>query len=109
MKNKLKIGQVVYAEPINNAARYHKNIKEFVIESLGNKYFTVKNEYERTHRNKFSYETMCDVTGYSPDYQIHLSKKEIEDKLEYPMILKSINDKLNKMSTDELKEILKEL
>lgn len=103
MKNKLKVGQIVYGEPRSNAARYSKELKEFTVVSLGNKYFILKNEHGSIMRNKFSYETMQEVSEYSSDWQIFLDKKEIQDRIDRPIVLKSISDKLSNLSVDELK------
>lgn len=109
MKNKLKIGQIVYGEPLGNAARYNKEIKEFTVASLGNKYFTLNNEKGYSHRIKFSYETMNEVCQYSSDWHIWLSKKDIENKRNKPILINQINVKLGSMSHDELNELLNHL
>ncbi len=102
MKNQLKIGQTVFAEPCSNAARYSKAIKIFTIATLGNKYFTVKDDDGHIHRVKFSYETMQEVSEYATNWKIYLSMKEIQDRFDKPKFIKSITDKLNNLSVEEL-------
>ncbi len=104
MKSKLKIGQIVYGDPRSNELRNSKEIKEFTVESLGNKYFKLKDE-SGTHRLKFSYETMQEVSEYATDWKIYLSKKEIQDRIEKPNIIKTITNKLELLSVDELNAI----
>lgn len=78
-KSGLKVGQVVYLEPLGNAARYSTEIKPATICSLGKKYFAV----EEFPRNRFSIEELIHDGGqYSPQYKVHLSLQDIQDEKE---------------------------
>jgi len=109
MKNKLQIGQVVYGKPQSNAARYSSEICEFTVASLGNKYFTLKNKDGFSHRLKFSYETMQEVSEYSSNYLIYLDRKQLDDEIEKPLLLKSIMSKLEHLNVEQLNFLINEL
>ena len=77
----MKVGQIVYVKKVGNSARYCKEdelISEEVVEKVGNKYFYLKH-YTRV---KFSIERMCDVSEYSYNYNVYLTRQEIEDETE---------------------------
>lgn len=76
MKKQLKIEQRVYVKHFSK--RYTKKqdiiIKETTVKKIGRKYFYLK-EY---HHDKFSIETMFNVTDCTPYYKVYLSMEEIE-------------------------------
>ncbi|WP_252500843.1 beta barrel domain-containing protein [Bacillus subtilis] len=101
----IKVGSTVYLKPINNAARYgRKDILEKVVLKKGRKYFYVGNtgETETKRMFKFSLEDMKEVTEYSPDWELYLSKQEIIDKEEKKKLMSDIRSVFDRWSTADL-------
>ncbi|WP_413154934.1 hypothetical protein [Bacillus subtilis] len=101
----IKVGSTVYLKPINNAARYgRKDILEKVVLKKGRKYFYVGNTGETETRRmfKFSLEDMKEVTEYSPDWELYLSKQEIIDKEEKKKLMSDIRSVFDRWSTADL-------
>ncbi|WP_236583363.1 MULTISPECIES: beta barrel domain-containing protein [Bacillus amyloliquefaciens group] len=101
----IKVGSTVYLKPINNAARYgRKDILEKVVLKKGRKYFYVGNTGDTETRRmfKFSLEDMTEVTEYSPDWEVYLSKQEIIDKEEKEKLKLEISSVFNRWSTADL-------
>jgi len=101
----IKVGSTVYLKPINNAARYgRKDILEKVVLKKGRKYFYVGNTGETETRRmfKFSLEDMREVTEYSPDWELYLSKQEIIDKEEKKKLMFDIRSVFDRWSTADL-------
>ncbi len=101
----IKVGSTVYLKPINNAARYgRKDILEKVVLKKGRKYFYVGNTGETETRRmfKFSLEDMREVTEYSPDWELYLSKQEIIDKEEKKKLMSDIRSVFDRWSTADL-------
>ncbi|WP_444559018.1 beta barrel domain-containing protein [Bacillus stercoris] len=101
----IKVGSTVYLKPINNAARYgRKDILEKVVLKKGRKYFYVGNTVETETRRmfKFSLEDMREVTEYSPDWELYLSKQEIIDKEEKKKLMSDIRSVFDRWSTADL-------
>jgi len=68
------IGTTVYLEPIGNQTGYHNDIVETTVTKVGRKYFEVAE-----FRKKFCLEKMQDVSEYSPNWIVWVSKQDIED------------------------------
>ncbi len=111
MKPNLIIGQEVLVEPISgsNAARRSNEIIKANIETIGRKYFTlICNEGYRFKNTRFHIDTLIDDGGgYSSNFKVYLSEKELNDKIERPNLFKKIVDQLNTFDADQLREILK--
>ncbi len=101
----IKVGSTVYLKPINNAARYgRKDILEKVVLKKGRKYFYVGNTGETEIRRmfKFSLEDMTEVTEYSPDWELYLSKQDIIDKEEKKKLIFNIRSVFDRWSSVDL-------
>lgn len=73
---KLEIGQTIYLNPINNEARYNRNIKQVKIIKIGRKYFEVTD-----CRDRLNIETMLSDNGeYAPCFKAYLSLEQIENE-----------------------------
>ncbi|KIN51912.1 hypothetical protein B4146_2240 [Bacillus subtilis] len=70
----------------------------------GRKYFYVGNTGETETRRmfKFSLEDMREVTEYSPDWELYLSKQEIIDKEEKKKLMSDIRSVFDRWSTADL-------
>jgi len=83
----MKVGQEIYIEPVNNAARYSKDIKKSKISKVGRKYF----EIEGMNGIRFFKDNLThDGKGYCSDYNCYYSQQEIDDKREHIEISNSI-------------------
>lgn len=100
---KLIVGQKVYLKPINNWARYSKEIKEDEIASVGRKYATLKDR----NNSKFELESMHEFSNYSPDYQVFLSREEAEGSLKRPQLLRDVEKRLSFLDYHQLLELNK--
>lgn len=77
MKHTITEGQLVFLEPLGNAARYSKEIKRCTVSKVGRKYFHVG------IYGKFELGTLMHDNGdYSPQYKVHLSEQGILDDRE---------------------------
>jgi hypothetical protein len=85
MFSKLKVGEVVYVEPICNALRELEggilsNVKEYKVVKVARKYFYIELGY---HKLKCYISDGLENQGeYSPDYKAHLSLQTIKDEIE---------------------------
>ncbi len=100
----MKKGDIVFVKKLRS--RENEIIKAKVI-TYGSKYFTLldlNNPY--SFRNKFSLETMKDVSKFGPEYKVYLTEKEIQDEIDRPKYISQIADRLKIMSADELKNLI---
>jgi tRNA U34 5-carboxymethylaminomethyl modifying enzyme MnmG/GidA len=88
MGNKeLTVGQRVYLLRVGNNARYYKGepieklIEEVEIAKVGRKYIEIKFD-ERFSTVKFNKEDLRQVTEYSADWKLYLSKQDIFNEKE---------------------------
>lgn len=103
----MKVGQIIYLEPINNNARYSKEVEKCKISKIGRKYF----ELEKKQYGRFFIDSMTQDCGdYVSGYNAYFSLQEIEDKKEAQKIFSEIKKELNGFNTNipliKLKEIL---
>ena len=111
-----KVGDTVYIELQNNAARYNKPnseecIRECIVESVGRKYVTADGiKFEETDYN---YDGLIQHTQYCVDFVLYDNKQTILDKFEKNKIITEwcrnyvgMNE-LKKLSLDKLRRILK--
>ncbi|MCY7947968.1 hypothetical protein P8891_06505 [Bacillus atrophaeus] len=104
-KERIKVGTPVFLKPVNNAARYgRKDILEKVVLKKGRKYFYVGNTGETETRRmfKFSLEDMKQVTEYSADWELYLSKQEIINQEEKRKLMFDIRSFFNRCSSSDL-------
>jgi len=88
-KEDLKIGQVLYLKPINNASRRGDGeIKETYITKIGKKYIIVHGHYGRY----FIDSLLQDAGQYSSNYQAYTTRQQIEEERE----MQTLRDKLRK-------------
>ena len=102
----MEIGQEVYLEPRNNAARSCKEIRKCKISKIGRKYF----EVEEMNWTRFFISTMQqDAKGYTSNYQVYTDLKELEDKKEaqaiYDNVRKVFSGWNTKLTLSQLKSI----
>ena len=102
----MEVGQTIYVEPRNNAARYSKEIETHIVSKVGRKYF----ELEGMYNARFFIKTLSQDGGqYCSDHQGYLSLKEIEDKREadklYNEVRKYFSTHSTKLSLENLKQI----
>ncbi len=81
-----------------------KDILEKVVLKKGRKYFYVGNTGETEIRRmfKFSLEDMTEVTEYSPDWELYLSKQDIIDKEEKKKLILNIRSVFDRWSSVDL-------
>ena len=108
---KMKIGDIIYAEPTwyGNAGRRDSRIRKFEITKVGRKWLTVKgsNEWE-THR--FDKRTLeHDGGNYSSEYVGYVSLQEVEDKREYKSLTEHIQENLWALDLNHLRGIMEAL
>lgn len=72
----MEVGQKVWLEPLGNAARYNKNIREGVISKIGRKYFEVDGY------GKFELNSKLQVSDFTPNYRVFLSEQDITIEME---------------------------
>jgi len=88
----MKAGDTVFVVPVGpNNTRYMKgsildNIQEKTIEKVGNRYFYIKGWV----REKFSLETMQDVSNYCKDWKVYINKQQIYDEAEFNTLYSNI-------------------
>lgn len=98
----LKEGQTVYLQPIGNAARYDKELIETKINKIGNKYFTVTEQwYGRFYIDTF----YQDGKGYISNYRVILSQQQLEDEKEQSMLIERIKKYICDLPLPILREI----
>ena len=68
--SKLKEGQILYLKNKNE-------IKECIVNKVGRKYFTLKNDYIY---NKYDIATLLQIKNCGSPIQLYLSKQDIVDK-----------------------------
>mgnify|MGYP000982343436 CR=1 FL=1 len=84
----LQVGQIVFVKRIGNAARYESRITEEVVESIGRKWFTLKD----FRRERFSLDDgLNDGKGYISNYAVYVSMQEIEDEKEHSKLCNILN------------------
>lgn len=69
VNNHLELNQKLYLKPVNNRARYDKEIKEVTVKKVGRKYFEL-NEI----KSKFNIEDLSQVSDIVPDWEVNFSK-----------------------------------
>ena len=103
-------GQTVYVKKCGyNVKKYQEEIIKCKILTLGSKYFTLETfdgEKPWFSRTKFSIKDMCEESQYTTEYKVYLTEKEITDEQETPIIREKIKLLTNKLTTDQIKEIL---
>lgn len=108
--DKIKVGQIVYAKPINDAARYDKNLITCIVISVGNKYFQIKKISDINYssfRNQFYIDGLKEKSAnYYPDYRIYLSKEEVEEEINRPLLIKQIMEICSKLNNNQLKQLI---
>lgn len=102
----MEVGQKIYLEPLGNAARRSKEIKEVTISKIGRKYFQV----EEMDMIRFNIDDLVHDGGvYSSEYQGYLSKGAIADKMErerlHSIISREFNTHNPTLTLDKLKAI----
>lgn len=105
--------QQVFLMPVGNHARYGNNeAQEFTIKKIGRKYFDVGRDGDNErHFIKFHLdEERRQVTEYSANWKLYLSKQEILDEEESEVLVEEIRKKLNgygkvSLTVDQLHKI----
>lgn len=111
----LTVNQTVYLLRVGNNARYYKNeqleslIVEAKVQKVGRKYIEVLPN-GRLDTIKFNKEDLKEVTNYSADWELYLSKQEIYDNEEHSDLcfeIKSVFVKYGKidLSLEQLRKI----
>ncbi|MGF2740747.1 MULTISPECIES: hypothetical protein [unclassified Bacillus (in: firmicutes)] len=101
----INVGTPVFLKPVNDAARYgRKEVLEKTVLKKGKKYFYIGNmgETETRRMLKFSLEDMTQVTEYSADWELYLSKQEIIDEEEKEKLIFEIRSVFNRWSSVDL-------
>lgn len=83
MDNKISVGQTICLKPVGNMTRHLNGnildaIREVKVTKVGRKYFYT----DRFNNKKFSLEEMRDVSEYSAEWKVYLSKQDIIDEIE---------------------------
>jgi hypothetical protein len=104
----MKVGQKVFVRRVGNAARHREKdelISEEIVEKIGRKYFYLKDFY----KCKFCLEDMHDVSEYTSNYYVYLTKQEILDENEQSEITDKIKTYFRKNQSDLSLEDLKKI
>lgn len=103
MKHNITEGQLIFLEPLGNAARYSTEIKKCTVSKVGRKYFEVP------LYGKFELETLMHHNGEdSPLYKAHISEQAISDKREINALYHKFEREFRSsrtLSLDQLKRI----
>jgi len=104
--SKLEKGMKLYGKPVNNRARWNKEISEFTVSKVGRKYFWL----EEMPRTKFEIENLSEVTEYAPDWELYFTKQEILDEQEFNDLVMNIRLKFDRsgrvdLTLDQLRRI----
>jgi len=117
--NKIVVGQKVFIKIIerSNAARYIKSNKvddwiyEGLVIKIGRKYITVR--FNNGREEKFDKkDNHINISKYSADYQLYLTKQEIVDKMEINKLYEKIQynfnnwNNNNRFNLDQLRRIV---
>ncbi|MFE8701213.1 hypothetical protein ACFYKX_11460 [Cytobacillus sp. FJAT-54145] len=99
----LQIGQTLYGKPVENRARWDKEIAEGVVEKIGRKYVTVRfgSNVKQYHRD-----TLDEKSEYVPEWKLYFSKQEILDEEELMRNRWSIETAIKKMTVEQSRQIL---
>lgn len=108
-----KVGEKAYIELVGNRARGKRGselIVECTVEAVGRKYVTANGIKFEEHD---AYYGLKEHSSYSPNYLLHPSKKDIEDRLEKEGLIFEIKEFFsgsdrylaNKVSLEKLREI----
>lgn len=106
---KLEVGQKVYLEPTGFDHHQKEQIVETFITKVGRKYIELDG-----HRNKFSIETLHEVSLYSPSWTLYFSKQALEEKIERQKAIWKLRNMFDhysnasdKLSLQQLRDMLK--
>ena len=96
---KLTLGQEIFLKLVGNAARRYNNtgLIETKISKIGKKHFYV----EYSNHIKFDIKDLSEVSNYSADYEVYLSKKEFEDETKSKIIYDNIKKYFSGFSVNE--------
>lgn len=94
-----KVGQAVWIELTGGAKRGRTEdelIQKWVVTSVGRKYIKAKRHPDLTREVAFEFNacrgSFVEKSNYSPDFILHSTKQEIEDKLERNRLFKEIRE-----------------
>jgi hypothetical protein len=92
----MKTGDIVYLEPINNAARRgNKELLERVVKTVGQKYIHVWDGQREFSITKFHKDGLRQVTDYASDWRLWLSKQDYLDNVEHGTLSSKIRGKFD--------------
>lgn len=117
MKNKIKVGDILYSLNINNAARhYNQKLTPVVVVKVGRKYFFCapvgKEDCIYLHTPYYLSDWRQKI-DYSPNSKLYSSPEEWEEEKESNKVCRFILESFNygtnsrKLSIDKLREIKK--
>lgn len=89
-KMNVVVGQQVWIKPSGNVARRFTTPIPGVVVNVGNKYFNVKFNGARGGVAKFHVLNGREVTEYTADWVVYLTKQEIDDEQETALLRKQI-------------------
>ena len=108
---KPQVGETVYLEPINNAARRTGDVLERKVKSVGRKYFYVWDGIHDFDTMQIHIDTMIqNGNGYMGNWKVYLSLQEIADEKEQRHLSAALRDLFagwsrNGLTLDQLRRI----
>jgi len=107
IKDFVSVGQLIYLVPDGNSARYIKDdiynhVKEMKVSKVGRKYFHLEGDDFNKYGSRRGY--ISDISNYSAECFIFLSKKDLENFKKHEELdkcLEKIKHKMNTMTIED--------
>jgi hypothetical protein len=115
MKEKPKIGQILYSLNVGNSARHRtQELTEVKVVKVGRKYFTCEDVNDGYFKTTYHIENWKQKTQYTANSELYESPQEWENKKESAKLIKYIHNSFEwgvhnkrKLSLDQLRRIVK--
>jgi ribosomal protein S24E len=101
---KLKVGQEVYLKPLNNMARYKKEIITAKIQKVGRKYAEAIDK-NQVRVYVFHLDSMYQKSDYSADFKVYASLEDIENSINEPIERSKTIARVSNLSYSDLKKV----
>ncbi|PYY28307.1 beta barrel domain-containing protein [Paenibacillus illinoisensis] len=108
----MKSGDIVFLKAVGNNARYRNDtyVEEYVVGSIGRKYFDVYKDGNKSRTIKFRLSGLRQHTDYSPDWKLYFSMQEILDEEESERLSGKLREIFNSygkinLTLDQLRRI----
>jgi hypothetical protein len=108
----MKSGDIVFLKAVGNNARNRNDtyVEEYVVGSIGRKYFDVHKDGNKSWTIKFRLDGLRQHTDYSPDWKLYFSMQEILDEEEFKKLSGKLRVKFGQygkidLTLDQLRRI----